>query len=138
MVDASVVVKWFVEEEGTDKALEIRDDFVAGDVALHAPSHLPFEVLNALRFSTLCTEERCVQALLALQAYGFTYHPLAGEMGRRALHLAFRGDLSVYDAAYLALARELATKVVTADKGWVAAGESETLLLADYASLGAL
>ncbi len=29
-LDSSVVVKWFSEEEGTDKALELRDAFVRG------------------------------------------------------------------------------------------------------------
>jgi hypothetical protein len=32
-------VKWFIQEPGTDAALVLRDDFVAGDIDLHAPSH---------------------------------------------------------------------------------------------------
>lgn len=132
MVDASVLVKWFIHEPGTDAALRVRDDFVAGDIDLHAPSHAPFEVLNALRYSPFCTEERCQQAQVALDRYGVAYHPLAGEMGRRAVHLAYTKDLSIYDAAYLALARELVGRVVTADSALAAAGGSDAVLLAEY------
>jgi predicted nucleic acid-binding protein len=87
-----------------------------------------------LRFSPFCTEERCSQAQVALDGYGLTYHPLAGEAGRRAVHLAYAKDLSVYDAAYLALARGLDAKVVTADSALAAAGGSDALLLAEYVS----
>ncbi len=134
MVDASVLVKWFIQEPGTEAALVLRDDFVAGDIDLHAPSHAPFEVLNALQFSPFCTEERCSQAQVALDGYGLRYHPLAGEAGRRAVHLAYAKDLSVYDAAYLALARGLDARVVTADSALAAAGGSDALLLAEYVS----
>lgn len=134
MVDASVLVKWFIQEPGTEAALVLRDDFVAGDIDLHAPSHAPFEVLNAFRFSPFCTEERCSQAQVALDSYGLKYHPLAGETGRRAVHLAYAKDLSVYDAAYLALARGLDARVVTADSALAAAGGSDALLLAEYVS----
>jgi len=37
VVDASVVAKWFVEEEGSVKALEIRDRYVTGELRLIAP-----------------------------------------------------------------------------------------------------
>ena len=134
MVDASVLVKWFIQEPGTEAALLLRDDFVAGDVELHAPSHAPFEVLDALRYSTSCTEERCTQAQVALDGYGVRYHALAGETGRRAINLAYAKNLSIYDAAYIALARGLETKVVTADLTLAREGGSNTLLLSGYLS----
>jgi hypothetical protein len=31
VVDASVVVKWFVDEENSDKAIRIRDKYIDGD-----------------------------------------------------------------------------------------------------------
>jgi len=48
VVDASVVVKWFVEEENSSKAIEIRDKYVNAELKLIAPEILLFEVLNAL------------------------------------------------------------------------------------------
>ncbi len=134
VVDASVVVKWFLREPARGPALEIRDDFLAGDVVLHAPAVLPFEVLNALRFSGRFTEERCLQAQVVMDGYGIRSHPLAGEVGRRTVHLAFSKDLAVYDAAYIALAGELACKMVSADEGQLAAAADRGLRLDRYSS----
>jgi len=30
VVDASMIVKWFVEEEGSDKSLNLRDRYIGG------------------------------------------------------------------------------------------------------------
>ncbi len=51
VVDASVVVKWFVREEYTGEPLRLRDAYVDGLVDLLAPYLLPMEVLNALKYS---------------------------------------------------------------------------------------
>ena len=134
VADASVVVKWFLEEEGSQHALLLRDDFVAGDAELHAPSLLPFEVMNAIRFSPVVSAERAQKIHSALEGYGLHYHNLAGEFGRRSVRLAYASDLSVYDAAYIALAKLLNTKVVTADLQLVRAAGADGLLLSDYTS----
>ena len=49
VVDASVVVKWFVSEDNTPESLSLRDAFVGNQIDLFAPSLMPFEVVNALR-----------------------------------------------------------------------------------------
>jgi len=51
VVDASVVAKWYLEEEYTEKALKLRDMHVNGEIELTAPELLLFEVLNAIRYS---------------------------------------------------------------------------------------
>jgi len=135
VVDASVVVKWFLTgEEDTNQAFLVRDDFVAGDVVLHAPAELPYEVLNALRYSALCPEERCLQAQVVLEGYGLTYHPLEGGVARRAIHIAYGDDLSVYDASYLALARELGIPLITADRQLARAASDVARPLDEYES----
>ncbi len=133
--DASVIAKWFLEEEGSLQSLLLRDDFVAGDAELHAPSLLPFEVMNAIRFSPVVSVERAQQIHSALEGYGLHYHNLAGEFGRRALRLAYASYLSVYDAAYIALAKLLNTKVVTADLQLIRAAGADGLLLSEYTSI---
>ncbi|MBW1669419.1 MAG: type II toxin-antitoxin system VapC family toxin, partial [Deltaproteobacteria bacterium] len=50
VVDASVVVKWFVEEEGSEEALAIRRRYIEEEVEIVAPELIHFEVLNALRY----------------------------------------------------------------------------------------
>ena len=48
VLDASVVAKWFIEEENTEKAIEItiRDKFVRGEIEVLAPSLLIYEIRN--------------------------------------------------------------------------------------------
>ena len=44
IIDASVVVKWFIPEEHSEPALRIKDS----DARLHAPAFLTLEVGNVL------------------------------------------------------------------------------------------
>ena len=136
VVDANVVVKWFIEEEDTAKALLIRDDFVAEDVQLHIPAHLPFEVLNALRSNPDVSEERALQVQSAMDRYGFVLHPLRGELARRTVHLAYTEGLTVYDAVYLALSNALDAKLVTADDLLLRAAGASALPLGSYEPIG--
>lgn len=57
VVDASVVVKWFVEEEYSRESKLLRDAYAAGLVDLSAPTILPYEVVNALKYSGAFNEE---------------------------------------------------------------------------------
>ena len=44
------------DEEHTERALTLRDDLVAGKVALHSAELLLYEALNALRHDPVQTE----------------------------------------------------------------------------------
>ena len=46
VLDASVVAKWFIEEEDTEKAIEIRDKFVQGEIEVLVHSLLIYEIGN--------------------------------------------------------------------------------------------
>lgn len=46
VVDASVVIKWFANEENSKDALLLKEAYEKGLEDLSAPSILPFEVLN--------------------------------------------------------------------------------------------
>ncbi len=48
VVDASLAVKWLVEEDDSDKAHAVLQSWVARDVTRIAPHRMPFEVVNAL------------------------------------------------------------------------------------------
>jgi len=136
VADASVIVKWFLHEKGREQALQLRDDFVAQDVQLHVPEVLPFEVLNALRFSSHFNEEACLQAQVVLDGYGFRRHSLVGELARRTVHLSYSRGLSIYDASYVALAKLLGFKVITADNALAQAAGRDATKVDDYVPLG--
>ena len=121
VVDASVVVKWFVEEEGTKEALEIRDAHIEGSVKIVAPELLPFEVLNALHCKRLFKTAELAEISDALEAYSFELRPLRGDYARRTLEVAGESRLTVYDASYVALAGMEGAEFVTADLKMVGA-----------------
>ena len=113
VVDASVAVKWLVKEEGSDRAEALKSE------NLHAPSLIRIEVANVLR--TLATSGRledaeALQALdLVLDAPVRLYEPTDALM-RGALAFALRLKHPIYDCLYLALAVDLGTRLVTADR----------------------
>ncbi|WP_290596145.1 MULTISPECIES: type II toxin-antitoxin system VapC family toxin [unclassified Archaeoglobus] len=116
VVDASVVVKWFVEEEKSDEALKIRDAYINGKIKLIAPELIVFEVLNALYYKKLFSISELKDISEALEAYSMELYPLRGEYARKTLEVAFENNVTVYDAAYVSLAILKDSVMVTADR----------------------
>jgi predicted nucleic acid-binding protein len=132
VVDASVVVKWFKDEDHTDRALALRDDWVAGRVALHTVELLLYEVLNALRYAPAQTSETMRRAAINLCDYPFRFLPVA-EIAERTAENALRYGISVYDASYLSAGEELGAPVYTADEKLIAKVGGDTLRnIAEY------
>lgn len=50
VLDASVILKWFLEENGSNKALKIKESHVAGTSTITTPDIVIYEVGNALRY----------------------------------------------------------------------------------------
>ena len=116
VVDASIVVKWFVEEEDSDKALKLRDRYVDGELRIAAPELLIFEVLNALHYKKLFSENELKEISEALEAYSLNLYPLKGDYAEKTIEVAFKNDITIYDAAYIALAMIRGTHMYTADE----------------------
>ena len=116
VVDASVIVKWFVEEENSDKAIRLRDEYIDGKIRISAPELLLFEVLNALYYKRLFSEEEMMKIAEALEAYSFSLYPLKGKYAEETLKIMYNNDITVYDASYLALAVLNNTHFYTADR----------------------
>lgn len=136
VVDASVVVKWFKDETHTDRALALRDDWAAGSVALHTVELMPYEVLNALRYDPVQTDETLRRAAANLRGYPFRLLPFA-EIAERTAENALRHGISVYDAAYLSAAEELGAPAYTADERLIARVGWDTLHdIAEYTTPG--
>lgn len=113
VVDASVVVKWYIPEQSHEQARALRDDYLDGTHDLVAPALMPFEAVNALRYSGQYDEDRLVDASETLPEYGVEL------VAYRDLHsvaeIATELDVTIYDASYLALAAEMDSVVYTAD-----------------------
>jgi len=112
VIDASIAVKWVIEEEGTSQSLELRRR-----AKLMAPELLVAECANILwrkvRLNELSKDEALLAARL-LQAADIEFTPTRSLL-EAATRIAIELDHPAYDCLYLALAIERDCLFVTAD-----------------------
>ena len=137
VVDASLAVKWLVEEDDSDKAHAVLQSWVAQDITRIAPHLMPFEVANALHRRVLRGELNVgdsIRMIARLLASRLELHHSPG-LHARALELASQlNQGAAYDAHYLALAEEFGCDLWTADERFYKAasqGVSNVRLLGD-------
>lgn len=117
VVDASVIVKWYVMEEHREQAIKLRDDYIEGKLTLNAPSLMPYEVLNAIKQAKKDISFEILETVAeSLTLYGIRLHELLGELASLTVKIAVENEVSVYDAAYIALAKLSDTMLYTCDE----------------------
>jgi predicted nucleic acid-binding protein len=112
VVDASVVIKWLVNEEGSERAAQLMAQPVA------APELLIPECVNVLWGKVvrgMLPEGEAQIGASALQSAGVVLEPMQ-PLAADILDLSLRLRHSAYDCTYLALARKLGGVLVTADR----------------------
>jgi predicted nucleic acid-binding protein len=112
IVDASIAVKWVVEEEGTTEALSLRRG-----ARLLAPELLVAECANVFwkKYQRKeLTHEQAVLAAKLIQGADIEFLPMRG-MLETATRLAIELDSPAYDCVYIALAVQNNCKFITAD-----------------------
>ena len=116
-VDASVAVKWFADEEDSDKASSLKAQFVEGVLELSAPTLLSYEVANALRWHPLVKmgARDVTNALMVLDSYQFLNEPTI-QAWSQAIQLSYSHHISIYDSIYVGFARTMDSQLVTADE----------------------
>jgi len=114
--DASVAVKWFVDEKYSERARALLGEYAEGRLRLFAPSLVEYEVANALRYHPLIqvSDAQIVQAVAALRGAQIPISPTIA-VWSKALELSRSHVISVYDAVYIAVALAAAAICVTAD-----------------------
>ena len=115
VTDASVVAKWFLDEEFSEKARFIRDSLILQKLTISVPSLLFYETLNALRYTHLYDASELASVARSLSKYGFNIHEPRGRLYEETARTSQKYNISIYDAAYLALASYLHTTLYTAD-----------------------
>jgi len=113
VVDASLVIKWFVPEVDSDAArnwLDAPHDYVAPELLFPETGNA---VWKKVRRGELSPEDgqQLVTDLSAIAVEAVSMRGLVPD----AHALALRTGITVYDATYLALAVRLETKVITGD-----------------------
>ncbi len=114
IVDTSVAIKWFIEEDDADDALLLLDR----RFELHAPDLLSLEFDNVLckliRRELLSIDEG-LDIHDRITAFPIRYHP-SQIVQERAFEMAVETRRNIYDCLYLALAEILKGRMVTADR----------------------
>ena len=130
VVDTSVVAKWYIPEQHHEQARALRDAYLDGQFDLVAPALMPFEAINALRYSGHYDGARLEDAAKSLSKYGIDLVEFTntGPVAEVATTL----DTTIYDASYIALAKQLDTTVYTADQNLLAALDGEYSELAEH------
>ena len=118
VVDSCVVAKWVLPEPDTDKAERLLTQAKsAGNRLMVVDIVLP-EVANAIwkrQRRGLTTREEAQRLLDAIGRFPVSQQPAAPLLAA-AFEIAVKYDRSVYDALFVALARKLGVRGVTADE----------------------
>lgn len=116
VVDASVLTKWFMEEEDRDLALGLRELHISGRSTLCVSELTFFEILNAIRYSPKAKEEDGAEALHVLERLHLRVRPTDFQLLRKANAIAWAYKITIYDALSVALAEQLGHPLITADE----------------------
>ena len=126
VLDASIVVSWFFESERTPEKLGVLDRTVKEGAVV--PAHWLTEVANALQMGVRrgrFLASRLPDSLGALADLTIDREASAFPTIAAVVETADRHDLTVYDAAYLELAKRRGLPLATLDQALANAARQE-------------
>jgi predicted nucleic acid-binding protein len=118
VIDASVALKWRLrDEEATNQADALLEDFLAGKLELLTPTLFDYEIANALWVAVTRQRlsEQDAAALADFAQYTIVRCDFTG-IASPTFDLSGQYQRSAYDSAYLALAQSQGVWFVTGDK----------------------
>ena len=116
VLDASVLLKWFIEEQGSQAALELKRRYLDGELIIVIPDLALYEIPNVLRFKRRIPESEVKAVMHAFWMLSLEIVAPTLSLLNEAIHLSFMTGLSLYDCTYAASAKELKATLITADK----------------------
>lgn len=121
VLDTSVIIKWFSEydEDDLEKAINLRYEILEGMCSVVVPDLLFYEIANALRYNPHLKSNDVKDALKAVIEMGFDVKGIETDIMDRAIEMAFKYNVTVYDASFLALSQTEKRLLVTADYKFV-------------------
>ena len=132
VVDASVLVKWFLHEKEAerDRALALRDLHISGQSTIFIPQLALLEVLNAIRFSPKADEDDGAAALEVLYDLHLETKAPDVDLLRKANAIAWAYKITIYDALYVALGEQVGYPLITADEVMVKKLKGHSIVVA--------
>lgn len=116
IVDTSVVYKWYSLEENSDQARVLLKNHLAKKEALYAPELILYELTNAWVTKTSLSLNQIKRNFKNFKNDNITLEYLSYEIINKALVLARKYKITIYDACYVALAKQKKCILITADQ----------------------
>ena len=117
VLDASVALKWiFGEEEGGEKARLYKEGHVTGREKVAVHGLFFYEIANVLATKTRLTTKDAAEAFSLIWNFDLEVFSLGLDEFLEGMILSRQYGITVYDAAYVVLARRLSCPFVTSDR----------------------
>lgn len=118
VIDSSIILKWYLkDEEESEKALELLDDFIHGKLDLLAPDLIFHELLNGLIVAQRKSRIESKELESAIEGFielGISLFDTTS-IYKRTLHFVETYKRSAYDAVYLSLSEDKQVPYLTAN-----------------------
>ncbi len=137
VVDSGITIKWFIEEDDSDIAQFIYDDYESGNFSFLAPDLIYAEFGNIVWKKLIFKNLDPKEANFAVQEFkkiSFTLTPITA-LFDDAYEIAVKYKRTFYDSLYLALSVRENCEFVTADEKFynaVRANFSNIVLLSNW------
>jgi len=115
IIDASIIVKWFIVEEKTIEALKIQEEHIQNKIDLIVPEITFIEVINALKYKKK-SDKDLFEANSYLWNFQFHVEKTNQFIVDKAIELSIKYNLTIYDGMYAALAQIHGCELITADE----------------------
>ena len=135
VVDSSVITKWLSKknEENLEKADLIIEQTSNGEVGLIAPELAKYEVGNVLLTGKKLTPQEANISLGTAYSLPITFVSETEDLSKRTFELAYKHDITYYDATFLSLAKQYNATLVTDNiKHQGKSSEIKVVSLKDY------
>jgi predicted nucleic acid-binding protein len=116
VLDTSVILKWYLEEEDSDKALYYRTEYLNQQISITVPDLILYEISNALKYNKdfIVNDVKLVIESIYLSKIKIVSPTI--ELINQAIEFSSSFDVSIYDSTYLALSSLLNFQFITADE----------------------
>lgn len=115
ILDTSVVLKWFVDETGSDTARKYLKDFIKGKHQILIPTLLFYELGSACLKRAIPIKE-ISKIMELLQKLPFEIEDIGYTSFRKIYQNATDYNIWYYDASYVTLMQKYNCELITADK----------------------